>query len=63
MFFSDLVSEVVSEGVFQRHVSEVVSGARFPGYKFKTSPIYINIFAVVPVGQADVAGRHLRGRA
>ena len=30
---SDLVSEVVSEGVFQRYVSEVVSGARFPGTK------------------------------
>ena len=30
---ADLVSEVVSEGVFQRYVSEVVSGARFPGTK------------------------------
>ena len=32
---SDLVSEVVSRGVFQRSVSEVVSGARFPGPKSK----------------------------
>ena len=36
---SDLVSEVVSGGVFQRSVSEVVSGARFPGPNKKNSHI------------------------
>ena len=39
---SDLVSEVVSRGVFQRSVSEVVSGARFPGPNSKKLP-YIDI--------------------